>query len=114
MFGWLKRKAAKEHFKLVHQTYLAAMALDDLFGDLFIVEQALESCPVYQSKLDDGGCLTPENVDELLKMNMDMRRLYDVAPGSRFKAFDKACVPSGGWDEYFAQHAVLILHYERQ
>lgn len=105
MFGFLRRRILKDHMKLVAQNY-KALAYCQAFLSADEVNSIRQSISDVQGIWSPGERLQDEQVSLMLKVNMDLRRVYDATPArlAGMKKFDDEFTPLLGWDEYYAQY----------
>ncbi len=58
-------------------------------------------------RLRSGQRLSSEDVDRALKVNKDLRRLYDHNSRPNRGGFDQVYAPLGGWDFYFERNGTV-------
>lgn len=88
----------------------------------FDAYQVYEEAKLFSSycirKLAVGEKLDTNEIDAALKMNKELRRLYDQFGRNGRGAFEQVYQPLGGWDYYFRQHenelSYLKIHDEIQ
>ena len=100
MFGFLDKRMAKEHMKLMYQNDNAWAYLQGFYGEDAIApfEQQIQSV---QDGWKSGKILGGEDAEIMLEVNDEFRRLYDATPKKYTKSFDNEYVPLIGWNEFY-------------
>ena len=108
MFRWLKRRLVKEHQKLLFQNeaaatdpelktrllflgqHEAAMSLDGL--SLIAMDMLAKGVP--------SNGLQPDHCEIGLRINKELRLLFEIGYEANAAQFDPKYTPLGGWDCY--------------
>ncbi len=94
MFGWFKQKLSNEHEKLRYQNGLAARVMQELFkesGDMTTVAKLQELENENRRiaiSVEEGHSASSGDVEFLLNMNKELRRLFDKTATRHFDTFD--------------------------
>ena len=99
MFGFFKKRVAKEQAKLVYQNYMASTYIETFDPEIAqIAKRQIESIHLIWQV---GKSMDPSIVESLMSTNKSLRTAYDQTPGRYFKKFDDEFVPLLGWDEWY-------------
>lgn len=105
MFGWLKRRKDRELRMLIYQNSCATEAtLAGYFSDDPEMSRLLNRLCSMNAAIEGDfhrlGTLQAEQVDSLLQINREVRRIYDTTASRMMESFDQAHTPMMGWDIY--------------
>lgn len=105
MFAFLRKRILKEHMKLVAQNY-KALAYVSAFLPPDASQRYSEFLGDLNSTWRPGERLGDDALRVLLKINKDLRRVYDASPARAFgmKSFDDEFKPLLGWEDYYSQY----------
>ena len=109
MFRWLKRRLINEHRKLLFQNDRASndseLRLRLRFNGQHDLADRLISIAETATRMSSEGVptngLSPDETELGLKLNKELRYLFEMAYSARPSDFDPKYVPLGGWDFYF-------------
>ena len=110
MFRWWQKKLIQEQEKAFYQNLRATRFL------MFVSEENNdnEKLAVIRTIEDDLSGIrsrcgeqlaSPEDSQSLIKINKELRRLYDETPLALLNPFDDQFEPPGGWKFYFKNHS---------
>ncbi len=105
MFGWLKRRKDRELRMLMYQNSCATEAtlagyfvdnpdMTRLLGRLCSMNEVIEH------DFNRLGTLRLEQIDSLLYINGEVRKIYETTASRMLESFDDAHTPRMGWDFY--------------
>lgn len=99
MFGFLKKKIAREHLKLMYQNAIAVEYIQAFDHEL--ANSLRAQFNAVNSKWTPGQPLPDDLVDLMLNANKALRRIYDQTPAKYLKSFDQEYQPIMGWKNYY-------------
>lgn len=112
MLKWLTKKRLKEQHKLVFQNGFAAAVLRDYFlengerkvaDELNIIERENRRIA---SSLTENQQVKDVDLELLLRINKELRKLFNKTATRFIDSFDNRYKPSMGWDDYYNQKNV--------
>ena len=113
MFNWLKRRMLRAHQKLLWQN--EAVATDTelktrlLFQGRSDLVQGLDSIASVATEMAaievPPNGLPQEQCEIGLKINRDLRKLFEIGYQARATQFDPKYTPLGGWDMFYERKA---------
>lgn len=124
MFGWLKRRMHQEHRKLAYQNFEAAhdpemKTLAGLKGEWAAYDSYDNACKLSSEfilRMSEPGGTKPDDIDAALKLNKELRRIFDAIGRKDRGDFDRVYRPLGGWPDYFEQspNETYLMEQQRQ
>lgn len=105
MFGFFIKRALKENMKIVAQNYSALQYCKNFMAEIDAHHMNKILIDVNRD-WKPGTKLTHDQLEQMFKMNWDLRGIYDASLARIFdrKAFDEEFKPLLGWDEYFSRY----------
>ena len=105
MFDFIKKRALKEHMKLVAQNH-KALAYVSAFLPAELSERYSQVISDVQQTWKPGTKLSDEQFTALYDINSRLRRAYDLSPArlAGMKSFDEEFKPLLGWEDYYSRY----------
>lgn len=111
MFRWLKRRALREQKTLLWQNELAATDSEaklrlTVKGEYEIADHLDDLARFATGMREMGvtvGGLSSEDTTHALRVNKELRRIFEIAYDGRPSEFDPKYRPVGGW-KFFLEH----------
>ena len=99
MFGFLRKKNAREHLKLMYQNEMSVEYIHAFDAEL--ANSVRSQTKAVKNIWDVGLPLPDDFVDLMLNAHRALRRVYDQTPAKYLRSFDEEYQPILGRKEYF-------------